>query len=107
MQTMTQFDVFVNPIASTKPAFPYVVVMQSDQARSRNETIVAPMAPRAKLTVPATILAPVVKIDERDYVVVTIGMSAMPITHLKRRVATLATARSQLLCAVDLLFFGI
>ncbi|MBA2538168.1 MAG: CcdB family protein [Deltaproteobacteria bacterium] len=59
---MTQFDVFDNPIAAARRAYPLVTVLQSDLANTGRERIVAPLAPRAKLRGTAGRLTPHVEI---------------------------------------------
>jgi hypothetical protein len=47
---MAQFDVFLNPIASTRRAYPFVVALQSDFAQNAREQIVAPLVPQGLLS---------------------------------------------------------
>lgn len=104
---MTQFDVFPNPISSTRSVYPYVVVLQSRAASTRNEVVIAPITRRANAAGAVGRLTPIVQIDGRDHVVVTGSLATIQTVDLKRRVASLADHRSELLGAIDLLFFGI
>lgn len=104
---MTQFDVFANPVANARTIYPYVVVLQSGAAKTRNEVVVAPITRRANAAGASGRLTPVIRIDDRDYVVVTASLTTLPAADLKRKVTSLAQYRSDLLGAVDLLFFGI
>jgi len=45
-RTMTQVEVFANPVARARPSYPFVVMLQADVARGGRERAVAPMAPR-------------------------------------------------------------
>ena len=103
---MTQFDVFANPNARSRAIYPYVVNLQSDVSSGRSDRIVAPLALRSKFPSGGR-LFPVVRMDERDYVVATSALTAIPSIDLKRRLANLSAFRSDLLGAIDLLFFGI
>ena len=40
---MRQFDVFANPIVRVRRAMPFVVLLQSDRARTGRDRVVAPM----------------------------------------------------------------
>jgi toxin CcdB len=104
---MTQFDVFVNPVAGARSTFPYVVVLQSKLATIRNEIVVAPLTARAKLPGTMGRLMPVVAVEGREFVVVTGSLATLPLSDLKRQVTNLTEARSALLGAIDLLFYGI
>lgn len=104
---MTQFDVFPNPIPSLRTTHPYVVVLQSDLVASRIEAIVAPLTARSRVAGAAGRLMPVVALADREFVVLTQALTALPARDLKRRVGNLSTRRAELLGALDLLFFGI
>jgi len=62
-QTMTQFDVFANPVTRSQASYPFVVMLQADVARGRRERAVAPVAPRAAFPVVAGRLTPIMAID--------------------------------------------
>jgi hypothetical protein len=63
---MAQFDVYVNPIPQARRAYPYVAVLQSDLAEAGRDRIVAPLAPKARLTGTAGRLTPHVRVSEVD-----------------------------------------
>jgi toxin CcdB len=102
-----QFDVFANPVSAARAALPYVVVLQSDITATNAETIVAPLALRSKFPELAGRLLPRVALDDREFVVVTASLAALPLTDLKRKTGNLAAHRGELLAAVGLLFFGV
>lgn len=102
-----QFDVFVNPIAAARRAYPYVVVMQSDFAQGARDQIVAPLAPRASLGQTAGLLTPVVAIDSSDYAVLVPALAGVRRRDLGECISSLADARDKLLAAIDYLFFGV
>ena len=50
-QTMTQFEVFANPVGRARASYLFVVMLQADVARGGRERAVAPVAPRAAFPV--------------------------------------------------------
>jgi toxin CcdB len=104
---MTQFDVYANPDPESRTVYPYVVNMQSDVTIGGTDRIVAPLAHRGQLPGGAGRLTPLVTIDNREYLVATSGLTTLPSRDLKKRIANLAAHRSEMLGAVDLLFFGV
>jgi toxin CcdB len=102
-----QFDVFVNPIAAARRAYPYVVVLQSDFAQGARDQIVAPAVPRKSLAKIAGLLTPVVLIESSEHVVMVPALAGVRRSDLKACLCSLAAARSDLLAAIDYLFFGL
>jgi len=102
-----QFDVFVNPIVAARRAYPYVVVLQSDFAQGAREQIVAPAVPRKSLAKVAGRLTPVVLIESSEHVVLVPALAGVRRSDLNQRVSSLAAARTDLLAAIDYLFFGV
>lgn len=104
---MKQFEVFANPVARSRPAYPFVVVLQADVARSGLERAVAPVAPRAAFPVVAGRLTPILTIDTDEFVLLVPSVTALPIRDLGRAIASLANRRDDILAAIDYLFFGV
>jgi toxin CcdB len=104
---MAQFDVFVNPIATARRAYPYVVALQSDLAQDSRDQIVAPLVPRASMPAIAGRLTPIVQIHEVDYVALIPTLTGVRSRDLRQRHSSIAAARSDLLAAIDYLFFGV
>jgi len=104
---MAQFDVFANPIARARRAYPLVVVLQSDIAATGRERIVAPLVPRSKL--PGTVgrMTPHVDIDGVAHVVLVPALAAVLVADLKGVRGQLARYRNELVAAVDYLFLGV
>jgi CcdB protein len=102
-----QFDVFVNPIVAARGAYPYVVVLQSDFAQGARDQIVAPAVPRKSLAKIAGRLTPVVVIDSAEHVVLVPALAGVRRTDLKTCFGSAADARTDLLSAIDTLFFGV
>ena len=104
--TMTQFDVFVNPIAAARRAYPFVVVMRSDFARDALDPIVAPLIPRASIPKIAGRLTPIVAFEGSEHVVLVPALTGVRSRELAERRGSIASARSEILAAIDYLFFG-
>jgi len=104
---MVQFDVFVNPILMARRAYPFVVAMQSDIAADASDQIVAPLAPMASMPKGAGRLTPVVDVKGMGHIVVVPRLTAIRLRDLAESVGSIASARGELLAAIDYLFFGV
>jgi toxin CcdB len=104
---MTQFDVFPNPIAAARRAYPFVVTLQSDFAQYARQQIVAPLVPMGSMPKVISRLTPIVALDGADHMVLIPALTGLQARDLKERFATIASARSELLAALDYLFFGV
>ncbi len=104
---MTQFDTFPNPIPASKRVYPLLVSLQSALLSEQSQQVVAPLVPRRSLTGTVSRLAPIVEVDDVEYVVLIPSLMTLPAGELSRRVANLARHREALLGAVDLLFYGV
>jgi toxin CcdB len=104
---MAQFDVFVNPVLRAQIAYPFVVTLQSDVIAETREQIVAPLVPRVRIAGIVGRLMPVVRIDDADFVVLTHSLERVRRGDLGKPRCSVASLRSELLAAVDYLFFGV
>lgn len=104
---VVQFDVFANPIAAARRHYPYVVILQSDFVDGGREQIVAPLVPRNSLPAIAGRLTPIVALESSEFVVLVPALAGVRRHDLRVPVASLAGARTEVLAAVDLLFFGV
>ncbi len=104
---MTQFDVFVNPIAATRRSYPFVVTLQSDFAQNAREQIVAPLVPSRSMPTIVSRLTPVVALDGAEYTVLVPALTGMRSRDLVERRCSIAASRGELLAAIDYLFFGV
>jgi toxin CcdB len=102
-----QFDVFVNPIAAMRHAYPFVVDLQADFIQTYSDQIVAPLVPRRSLSTIAGRVMPLVTLDSRQYVVLAPALTGVRRRDLGQRVGSLVEARNDLLAAIDYLFFGV
>ena len=104
---MAQFDVYVNPIAEARRAYPFVVELQSDLTDSGHDRIVAPLVLQASMPNVAGRLTPIAVLDAGRHVVLIPAMAGVRRSDLGQRIGSLHSLRSELLAAIDLLFFGV
>ncbi len=104
---MAQFDVFVNPIAAARRAYPLVVTLQSDFAQNAHQQIVAPLAPLGLMPATAGRLTPIVTVEGQEHVVLVPALAGIRSRDLAQRHSSAAAARGALLGAIDYLFFGV
>jgi toxin CcdB len=104
---MTQFDVFANPVARSRSAYPFVVVLQADVALGGLERAVAPVAPRGAFPVLTGRLTPVLTIERVEFVLLVTSVTTIPVRGLGRAIVSLADRRDDILAAIDYLFFGV
>lgn len=104
---MAQFDVFENPIQNARQGYPFVVAMQSDFTINGAAQLVAPIASIDYARSASRRVMPVVALLGNDHVVVVPRLTAMRSRDLIEKVASIATARAELLAAIDYLFFGL
>jgi toxin CcdB len=104
---MSQFDVFANPIIAARRAYPLVVVLQSDFAQDVREQIVAPLVPSQSMPKAVSRLTPIVVVNGAKHVVLVPALTGVRSRDLPERLGSIASARSELLAAVDYLFFGV
>jgi len=104
---MAQFDVFANPIAAARRAYPFVVAMQSDLTINGTEQLVAPIAPIDLAQAASRRVMPVVVLRDHEHIVVVPRLTVMRTRDLVEKISSVATARTELLAAIDYLFFGV
>lgn len=103
---MAQFDAFPHPVPTLRRFFPFAVNLRSDVVPGDDRLVIAPLAPRRALPGIAGRLAPVVRIEGEEYVVIIDRLVSIPARTTQRPVANLATHREALIGAIDLLFSG-
>lgn len=102
-----QFDVFPNPLARARRAFPYVVVLQSDLSAIGKDRVVAFIAAREHVGKVAGRLMPVVDIRQREFVVMMPSITNVPLSELRGAIGNVAASRDRLVEALDWMFLGI
>lgn len=104
---MAQFDVFRNPNPATRKVVPYVLELQSELHAAMDSRVVAPLKASAERRKLASKLEPSFDIEGNTVWMATADLTSMPIRLLKTPCGSLLHARSEILAAVDQLFFGI
>ena len=104
---MARFDVYPN-LGSHGGTTPYLLDVQSDLLDGLDSRMVIPLRSLehfANVKLP-TRLTPVFQIDNKDYLLETPKMAAVPVRLLRRAVASLADQSDQITNALDFLFHG-
>jgi toxin CcdB len=102
---MAQFDVYRNP---RRGVFPLLLDIQADLLDGLATRVVVPLANLKEYGArPIGRLNPTAKIRRAQYVLVFQEMAAIPVTALGERVCSLASRRTDLIAAIDLLVTGI
>jgi toxin CcdB len=104
---MAQFDVFANAIPATRRAYPFLVALQSNIAQSAHDQIVAPLVPLELIPKVISRLTPIVVWDGVEHMVLVPALTGMRLRDLAVKRGSIASARSEVLAAIDYLFFGI
>lgn len=102
-----QFDVFTNPIARARRAYPFVAVLQADLADTGRERIVAPLVPRARLGGTAGRLTPHVDLGGAVHVLVVPALTGVFAEDLRDHRGQLLDHRDEIVAALDYLFLGV
>jgi hypothetical protein len=84
----------------------FVVTLQSDFAQFARQQVVAPLVPVGSMPKVNSRLTPIVALDGVDHRVLIPALTGLQARDLKERCASIASARSELLAAIDCLFFG-
>ena len=105
---MSQFSVYQNEDKETKKTYPYFLNVQNDLLDELNSRVVIPFStPGALKHRDAKKLCPIIKINEKEFVLLTHQITTVPESFLKTQVAEAATFRTEIISAIDLLFTGI
>jgi toxin CcdB len=102
-----QFEVFENPIARARRAYPFVAVLQSDLAETGRDRIVAPLAPRARLSGTVGRLTPHVVVGGLEHVLLVPSMTTVLADDLRAPRGELGPYRDEIVAALDYLFLGV
>jgi toxin CcdB len=100
---MAQFDPYESPRGGDYPLLLDVQAELLDRLATR---VVVPLTQRDEHGPPVTRLNPTSMIGDVEYVLVFQEMAAVPASSLGHVVASLASRRTELVAAIDLLFTG-
>ncbi|MBK9362917.1 MAG: CcdB family protein [Rubrivivax sp.] len=105
---MRQFEAFANPNVAQRPAFPYVVVMQSEQLQHHSTRLVMPLArlPRAPELAPRRLSVAVTVAGEPLYPAAHL-CGALPARLLRHSAGLLREQSHLLVDALDAVISGI
>ncbi len=105
---MSQFSVYKNEDKGTKKTYPYFLNVQNDLLDELNSRVVIPFStPDSIKHRDAKKLCPIIKIENKEFVLLTHQITTVPESLLKTRVTEVATFRAEIISAIDLLFTGI
>ena len=104
---MAQFDVYRNPSATTRKTVPFLLDLQSDLLSDLATRVVAPLYLTAAYGPAARHLNPILSVKGTKVVMSSTELATVPRRVLQDPVATLASARSEIVGALDFLFLGI
>ena len=105
---MAQFSVYKNEDKATKKTYPYFLNVQNDLLDELNSRVVIPFStPNFLKHRDAKKLCPMIKIDDKEFVLLTHQITTVPASFLKTKVTEVATFRAEIISAIDLLFTGI
>lgn len=105
---MQQFDAFENPNVAQRQAFPYFVVLQSDQLDHLSTRLTMPLARHASMGIrPPRRLSQTVRVNDENLYLAPHLMAAMPRAALQRRVASLRADAALFVDALDAVVSGV
>jgi len=97
---MAQFDVYKNPGSRTSQQVPYLVEVQGKFVDSLSTCVVIPLVDKNYFT-GATVLNPVVIVNDVEYFLSTAEITAVPRVILGQSVASISSYRSEIITAID------
>lgn len=105
---MAQFDAYANPNAAQREAFPYFVVLQSDQLSQYSTRLCMPLArlPRAPVALPRRLTQSVLVDGERLYLAPHL-CAALPASLLKGVRMSLRAQAAAFTDALDAVLSGV
>jgi toxin CcdB len=105
---MPQFCVYRNRNAATRGRFPLLLDVQSDLLEPLATRVVVPLAAAAvtRSRMMET-LTPLLRVDGKDYLMLTPQLAGVATRELGAEVANLAGERGRIVAALDLLVTGI
>ena len=101
---MARFDVYANPEASERKHTPYLIDVQNDYIDTLATRVVIPLRREAVFGPPARNLNPLFVVADDRVILDTAALGAIPVSELRKPVATLRDARQSIQEALDTLF---
>lgn len=104
---MPQLDVYRNKNPATRELYPLVLDVQADLLADLPTRVVIPLTQsRPLIKRPLTILMPILRIADEEYVLVTPELAGIAKSALGARVANINGQREVIISALDLLMTG-
>ncbi|MGD7035533.1 CcdB family protein [Methylotuvimicrobium buryatense] len=105
---MAQFRAYENSNKATMKAYPYLLDIQSNLLDELRTTVVIPLCP-TNLAGKAAItkLCPILKIDDRSFIVLTQQIAGIDRKYLGKEICDLSQYRSEIIAALDFIISGI
>jgi toxin CcdB len=105
---MGQFSVYKNDDEATRKTYPYFLNIQNDLLDELNSRVVIPFStPGSIKHRDAKKLCPIIKIDDKEFVLLTHQITTIPRSFLKTQITEVTTFRAEIISALDMLFTGI
>lgn len=105
---MAQFDVYINTNKATREQYPLLVDIQHSVLSTLASRTVIPLSNMDSVHALAMdVLMPEILFEEKQYVLMTPQISAVPDRLLSNPIGTLEHCRSQVLAALDFAITGI
>ena len=101
---MARFDVYVNPDSAERKRVPFLLDIQNDHIKNLQTRVVVPLWDSAMVQTPISDLNPVFKVGDRQVVMDTPALVAVPLVVLRSAVGSLAAHQLAIQNAVDSLF---
>jgi toxin CcdB len=104
---MPQFSVYKNKNATTRARFPFLLDIQSDLLHPLATRVVVPLAPAGTRARSMQTLTPTIRVEEKDYLMVTPQLAGVATRELGAIVADASANRPAIISALDFLISGI
>ena len=101
---MARFDVYPHPDAVLRKKTPYLLDVQNNHISRIATRVVVPFRPVAYFPQPMRDLNPTFKIADKEMVLDTAALAAIPTAELKRPLLNLSTQSAAIVAALDVLF---
>ena len=101
---MARYDVYANPDATERKRTPYFVDVQNDYIDALTTRVVVPLQREAAFGPRARNLNPAFVVATDTVVLDTAALAAIPLSELKKPIASLRDSRAEVQEALDTLF---
>jgi toxin CcdB len=105
---MAQFSAYHNLNPISKSNYPYLLDIQTTLLNDLETRLVIPLTPKKKFEKGIIKnLNPIIKIENKEYIVLTQQMAAIPMKNIGSMVSECLSSRQEIIAAVDFLITGI